>query len=222
MAAITKWPRAAGALGLLGLVGTAASVLLIGLLHVLPPSSEVSVVRRTISEYGLLEDAWVFNLGVVALALGSLAVMAALAVRQVIRPFSAASVLITLWSLCLLAVVVFPKNNWAIGPSVGGMVHRYASVVAFICLPIAAIVVGRAAKAAWPVWLGVLSLAWFGLIVGAVVLQPFTGVYWWIAIPLGAVERGLLITEVAAVAALALIRTAGSRPAVLERAVVTG
>ncbi|ALG11159.1 DUF998 domain-containing protein [Kibdelosporangium phytohabitans] len=218
MAAITKWSRATGTLGLLGV---AASVLLIGLLHVLPPSSEVSVVRRTISEYGLLENAWVFNLGVFALALGSLAVLATLVGRNVIRPFSVSSVLITSWSLCLMAVVVFPKNNWAIGPSVGGMIHRYASVVAFISLPVAAILAGRAAKAAWPVWLGVLSLGWFGLIIGAVLLQPFTGVNWWIAIPLGAVELGLLMTEVAAVAALAVVRTAPS-PAMLERAVVAG
>nr|WP_042198735.1 DUF998 domain-containing protein [Kibdelosporangium sp. MJ126-NF4]CEL23520.1 hypothetical protein [Kibdelosporangium sp. MJ126-NF4]CTQ89134.1 hypothetical protein [Kibdelosporangium sp. MJ126-NF4] len=218
MAAITKWSRTIGTLGLLGV---AAAVLLIGLLHVLPPSSDVSVLRRTISEYALLEDAWVFNAGVLALAIGSLAVVAALVGRNLIKLVSPASILIALWSVCLVAVVVFPKNNWAIGPSVGGMIHRYASVVAFVSLPIGAILVGRAARAAWPMWLGVLSLGWFGLILGAVVLQPVTGVNWWMAIPLGAVERGLLITEVAAVATLALVKTAPS-VAMLERAVVTG
>ncbi|MFC0106673.1 DUF998 domain-containing protein [Kibdelosporangium aridum] len=202
MAALTPWSRATANLGLFGV---AASVLTIGSLHVLPPSSQVSPVRRTISEYALLEDAWVFNVGVMALAIGSFAVIAALVSRQIIKPFSPASILIGLWALCLIAIVVFPKNNWAIGPSFGGMIHRYASVVAFLTLPIAAIIVGRKAKAAWPTWLGVLSLGWFAFILGAVMLQPVTGVRWWVAIPLGAVERGLLVTEVAAVAALACV-----------------
>jgi hypothetical protein len=42
----------------------------------------------------------------------------------------------------------------------------------------------------------VLALLFFGIIVGAFALQPFTGVKWWQAIPLGAVERGLAIAEI--------------------------
>jgi hypothetical protein len=219
MAAMTRWPRATASFGL---SGVAAAVLLIGVLHVIPPSSRVSVVRRTISEYALLEDAWVFNLGVLALAFGSLAVIASLAGQKLIKAISPASILLGIWSLCLIAIVAFPKNNWAIGPSFGGMIHRYASVVAFVSLPIAAILIGRAARSAWPVWLGAISLGWFGLILGAVVLQPFTGTRWWVAIPLGAVERGLLLTEVAAVASLAVLglaRKAVPSPAVLEQAI---
>jgi hypothetical protein len=219
MAAMTRWPRATASFGL---SGVAAAVLLIGVLHVIPPSSQVSVVRRTISEYALLEDAWVFNLGVLALAFGSLAVIASLAGQKLIKAISPASILIGIWSLCLIAIVAFPKNNWAIGPSFGGMIHRYASVVAFISLPIAAILIGRATRSVWPVWLGAISLAWFGFILGAVVLQPFTGTRWWVAIPLGAVERGLLLTEVAAVASLAVLglaRKAVPSPAVFDQAV---
>jgi hypothetical membrane protein len=216
MAVTARWSRITAYAGLLGV---AAAVLLIGFLHVVPPSSRVSVVRRTISEYALLDDAWIFNLGVMALAIGSFAVIASLVGQRVLKVHSPASLLIALWALCLIAIVVFPKNNWAIGPSFGGVIHRYASVVAFVSLPVAAILIGRATRSWWPVWLGALSLAWFGFILGAVILQPFTGVRWWVAIPLGAVERGLLITEVAAVAALALVRTAVPAPAVLDRAV---
>jgi hypothetical protein len=219
MAAMTRWPRVTASFGL---SGVAAAVLLIGVLHVIPPSSQVSVVRRTISEYALLEDAWVFNLGVLAMAFGSLAVIASLAGQKLIKAISPASILIGIWSLCLIAIVAFPKNNWAIGPSFGGMIHRYASVVAFVSLPIAAILIGRATRSAWPVWLGAISLGWFGFILGAVVLQPFTGTRWWVAIPLGAVERGLLLTEVAAVASLAVLglaRKAVPSPAILEQAV---
>jgi hypothetical protein len=53
-------------------------------------------------------------------------------------------------------------------------------------------------------WLAVVSLLWFLPIVGAVALAPVTGTPWWQAIPLGLVERGLLVCEVAAVLALAV------------------
>ena len=42
----------------------------------------------------------------------------------------------------------------------------------------------------------------FGVIVGAVLLEPVTGVRWWRAIPLGAVERTLALVEVVTVLAL--------------------
>jgi hypothetical protein len=189
----------------LGLLAITAAVVLIGLLHVIPPSSQVSATRRTLSEYGLLSDAWLFNLGVAALALGSLAVVVSLVSQGVIRTVSLTSVFVAVWSAGLLLIVAFPKNNWAIGPSMGGTVHRVASVVAFVALPLAAILVGRATRNLWPLWLGVASLLWFAVILGAVALQPVTGIHWWLAIPLGAVQRGMLVTEVLAVASMALV-----------------
>jgi hypothetical protein len=48
-----------------------------------------------------------------------------------------------------------------------------------------------------------LSLLLFSPIVAAVALQPVTGVPWWVAIPLGAVERLLALSEVTAVLWLA-------------------
>jgi hypothetical membrane protein len=201
--AASRWARA------FGLFGVAAAVLLIGVLHVIPPSSQVSATRRTISEYALLADGWVFNLGVIALAVGSLAVLYSLIGREVVKPVSLTSALVVTWSACLLLIVAFPKYNWALGGgSVGGSIHRVASVVAFVALPLAAILVGRATRCGWPVWLGVASLLWFAVILGAVAAQPFTGTRWWLAIPLGAVERGMLFTEVMAVASLAFVRTA--------------
>ena len=58
------------------------------------------------------------------------------------------------------------------------------------------------------------ALAWlfFGIILGAVLLEPVTGVRWWRAIPLGAVERGLAVAEVFTVLTLGLwARSATSR-----------
>jgi hypothetical protein len=49
----------------------------------------------------------------------------------------------------------------------------------------------------------VLSLVCFSPILIAVALEPVTGVRWWRAIPLGAVERLLASAEVATVLAMA-------------------
>lgn len=193
-------------LRLSALAGVVVAVVMMALLHVMPPSSLVNPVTRTLSEYALLSDAWVFNVGVVALAVGSLAVVGWLVAQGVIRFVSVPSFLVAVWSACLLVIVAFPKNNWAIGPSMGGTVHRVASVVAFVALPLAAIMVGRAARSWWPVALGIVAFLWFAVILGAVLMQPVTGTRWWLAIPLGMVERGMLFTEVLAVAAMALVR----------------
>jgi hypothetical protein len=56
-----------------------------------------------------------------------------------------------------------------------------------------------------------LSLLLFSPIVVAVALQPITGVDWWVAIPLGAVERLLTLSEVAVVLCLAWWAAAAGR-----------
>ncbi len=63
--------------------------------------------------------------------------------------------------------------------------------------------------------LAAASLAWFGVILGAVVLELAGGTPWWRAIPLGLVERSMAATEVLAVLSLApgLIRVADTAPA---------
>ena len=84
------------------------------------------------------------------------------------------------------------------------MIHRYASLVAFFALPVATLVAtcGREG-AAWPRWLAIAALAWLGAILSGVVLRPFSGVPWWQFLPLGIMERGLALTEVGVVVALA-------------------
>jgi hypothetical protein len=112
-----------------------------------------------------------------------------------------------LWTVGLLIVVLFPKHDWATGPHAGfgGLLHRYASVVAFACLPIAVLsAAGRAFPrslgARLPArLLGVAALGWFAVILGAVAV---TGDNWWQVLPLGLVERCMAATELLALAAL--------------------
>jgi hypothetical protein len=85
-----------------------------------------------------------------------------------------------------------------------------ASLVAFTCLPRAILLLtrrraaGSSAAPRWAFWLGVASLAWFGTLIGAWLLSPITGVPWYRALPIGLVERGLVLSEVAAVFALGI------------------
>ena len=220
--------RFAGWCGRGALAGVAGTVLIFVLLHLLPPTSAISPVTRTISEYALTSAAWAFDLGVVLLVAASLAVLGGLAVVGRIRALSVATVFGTLWAAGLLTLVGFPKHNWALGTvSSSGQIHRLASLVAFLALPIAVISLARRrgrtgpeTPARWAFWLGVLSLAWFSPLVFAIVTAPLTGKPWWQAIPLGLVERGLALTAVVAAAALLIasartghrLRTAAPTP----------
>lgn len=186
----------------------AGGALLILLLQVLPATSDISPIRRTISEYALSEYKWIFDIAVLLVALGSAIGFGALVRRKHLPALSAASIFCALWTISLVLIVAFPKNNWAIGPSTGGTVHRIASVVAFICLPLAVLFAAKAvfpsspARRALARVLAVAALAWFGVIIGAIVISMNGGEPWWRAIPLGLVERAMALTGLIALAAL--------------------
>jgi len=106
----------------------------------------------------------------------------------------------------LLAIVAFPKHNWAVGPSASGSVHRFATLVAFIALPLAVLVVThrRSGAARMARWLAVVGIGWLAVLFGAIVVGLATDQAWWRLIPLGLVERGIAGFEVAALFALGL------------------
>jgi Protein of unknown function (DUF998) len=194
------------ALGGVVLVGAGALAVLA--LHVLAP--EVDPVRRTVSQYALGPWKPVFDAGVLAVATGSAAVLAGLVRVGLVRWRSAPAALLAAWSALLVVVVAFEKIDWSVGPTPTGYLHRYASLVAFFCLPAAALAVGRAWRgdvrwgrfAAWTRRLGVVSLVWLAPMLLGFVLRPLTGVPWWRFVPLGLFERGVAVTEVVAVLVL--------------------
>ncbi len=187
-----------------GLVGTALAVLLVGLLHVID-AGQVDPVRRTISEYALRDHGWMFDAGVLALVAGSVAVLVALVRAGLVRWPSFAAAAMLVWAVGMATVVAFEKTDWSVGPSLGGTIHRYASLVAFLALPVAALIAtrGRGGLAAWPRLLAVAALTWLAAILSGALLRPSSGVPWWQFLPLGIMERGLALTEVAVVVALA-------------------
>lgn len=195
---------------LAGVVALALGVVLMLVLHVIPPTDEISPVRRTLSQYALTSNKWLFDVAVLLVALGSaLAFAAAVAARR-LAFYAGPVVLGVLWIASLLVVVVFTKTDWTVGPSIGGVIHRYASAVGFVALPLAVIIMARRVLPDQPAWrlaargFGVVSLAWFGLIVVGVIRMAAGYGPWWLFVPLGLTERVIALTAVAAILTLAL------------------
>lgn len=194
---------------LISLATLLAGVVLLLALHVLPPTDQISPTRRTLSQYVLSPNKWIFDLAVLLVAVGSALAFGEVVRRRLVRPLSATVLLGTLWTVSLLVIVVFTKTNWATGPSTGGAIHRYASLVAFISLPVAVILAAGAVFPAAAGWrrlargLAVMSLLWFGVIVLGVIDMLAGGGPWWQFAPLGLVERMIAVAAVASTAVLA-------------------
>lgn len=196
----------------LGLL-TLGSLLVLSL-HVLPPSSQINPMTRTISEYALGANGWMFDVGVLALAAGSMLVLAGLVRAGVVRALSGSSVFVTLWSASLAVLVFFEKYDFANGQHTGasGMIHRMASLVAFLSLPTAALLACRGAArrnpswrrpAALTRWAALASWATLSLLFYAVAQSFFTHISWWRVFPLGGMERLIALAEIVAVFAMA-------------------
>ncbi|RKT56458.1 DUF998 domain-containing protein [Saccharothrix australiensis] len=197
------------------------TVVLVGSLDLHRLATTAVGLRRTISEYALGPHRWVFDTAVVLLAAGSLAILGVLVRRGITRWVSPGSVALAAWSLGLALVVVFPKHDWSVGPSVSGGIHRVASLVAFLSLPLAAVLLARPwlRDAAWGAHarrtfrLGVLSALSFTPILYAILVDVLVGTPWWRVLPLGYVERLLVLVEVVAVLVIGWWAIAVAQPA---------
>jgi hypothetical protein len=195
----------------LGVAFVAVSLGFFGWLHLAPASAQVDWRTRTLSQYALLENGWAFDVATLLLAAGSAAVLAALIRAGRIRAGSGAAAGVALWIVGLVGVVVFEKHNWATGPSMSGDIHRAAGLLAFLSLPVGALL----SRSRVIVVAGLVSLLCFSPILWAVASQTWTGERWWRAIPLGAVERALCAAEVITV----LLMAAWAGPSRADRAV---
>jgi hypothetical membrane protein len=168
---------------------------------------ETNPFRRTISEHGLGPDGWIFGLGVGLLAAGSLAIGVSLARKRLAGIFGIVALLG--WSVGLFLTAWFEKHDWSVGPSLSGSIHRVGSFVAFLSLPLAAVIIARPwrhrerSRATLVAFgLGICSVLWVAGIGAAMLIGAGNGLPWYRVMPLGLVERGLAVTEVAALLAL--------------------
>jgi len=190
----------------LGAVGTGAAM--IAAMDV-ASLDEMNLLRRTISEHGLGEQGWMFGLAVALLAAGSVAIGVSLARTRLAGVFGTLALMA--WSAGLFVVAYFPKHDWSVGPSVSGSIHRVGSLVAFLSLPLAALIIARPWRhterrghAVVAFGLGLCSALWVAGIGAMVLVGAQDGLPWYRVMPLGLVERGLAVTEVAALVALGI------------------
>src|SRR5437763_13386936 len=95
----TKRSRAPGLIGLAGVLGLAAGAALILLLQFIPPTDEISPLRRTISEYALSVNKWLFDVAVVLVAGGSAVLFAVHILRRTLPAVSFATLCGVLWTV---------------------------------------------------------------------------------------------------------------------------
>ena len=201
-------PTARIAVGALCAIAASAAVFL--LLDLYAVVAMRSRLESAISAYGVGSGRWIFTLAILFLAAGSAALLVAVVDQQLTRWRSGATVALTLWVLGLLAIAIFPKQDWSQPPSISGSIHLTASGIAFVSLPIAAVLLAKpwlrhrthgvhARRTRLFAWLAIAS---FSPLLYAFVVAAVTGVAWWEVVTFGHSERLLAVSEVATLAVI--------------------
>lgn len=230
--------RSARWLSVVGIVGIAVACLLEIVMHVTPGGRRLDPLRTTISEYALVSGAWMFATGVLVLAAASVLIGMALHRSGTIVFRGGWAVWYSLWCVGLVGLTVITKTVIGPDPTVQGRIHWSFTLLAFVSLPIALLLAvrervrrqldfGNAPRAgALPerpaphpavriiavlTW---ISFGWFAVLAAQTVLSVFgrNDLFPWV----GVIERGVAITEIAAIGVLAwwvLDRTAEGRGA---------
>ncbi len=180
---------------------TGVALALIGLLHVLSPTRSLDPLTRTISEYALMSDGWVFDLGVVLLAAGSALILVAMIRRGLVTGRPWAVTMTAVWCIGLVGLVIFPKQGFGPDSTFLGRIHWTWTLVAFFSLPIGLFVLakgrahGQLALARGLAW---VSAGWFVVLALQTAVSAAGGA--WNLV--GLVERTLSTTEILAVGVL--------------------
>ena len=159
----------------------------------------------TLSDYVYLDRGPAIVLAMLALSGGTLALLGGMAVQRVpVRGWPAALLLV--WALGLLVSAVVPTDPPGQPElSTAALVHRYASVAAFVALPAAALVLAARLRRGVVRWMSLVTL------LRRLVAACAVGVaaLWYVAFPgdrvmLGLVERGLVAVELVILLVLAV------------------
>lgn len=143
-------------------IGLAVFALTVLALHFVQPA--LSPRDEAVSYYVHGRHGWLLTIGLIALGTASLALIAALVRATEGSGARVGRWLIGVWSVGVLLGGVFPADpagNWSAPPSVAGMIHGNAAMVAFLALPVGrwfwreafvAVQRGRAALGCCLVW----------------------------------------------------------------------
>lgn len=198
--------RSTGLLALGGIV-VAALLTVIGHLEV---NDDLSPWALTISDFAVSDRGGVIDVAMVVLALATVALLLGLRRTGPPRPRAGtAELLLGAWVAGLLLAAVVPTNEPGTAMTTEAYLHRYASVVAFLALPVSGWLLARRPALA-PAARTLRTLVLLSLALAAAMV--------WSAYPgdrvlLGLAERLLILTEVAVLATVAVVLTRRVTPA---------
>ncbi|MEU5938389.1 DUF998 domain-containing protein [Micromonospora sp. NPDC047548] len=182
--------------GLLALGGIVLAALLAMIGH-LEVNDDLDPWSLTVSDFAVSDRGGVIDVAMAVLAAATVLLIPAL--RRARRSRAAAELLLALWAGGLLLAALVPTNEPGLPLDTAAQVHRYASVVAFLALPVggwllAGYLPGHTAGR-WVRGLALTSLA----LAGAMVWSAYPGD----RVLIGLAERLLILTEVGLLAVVA-------------------
>jgi len=196
-------PRFHGGLAAAG-IAVAAVLVVDG--HV-DPNSDLDPWSLTISDFAVSDRGGVIDVAMVVAALATLVALAGLRAAGIrLRGWPAA--LFSLWIGGLVLAAVVPTTEPGLALNGAAYVHRYASVVAFAALPLAALTLAARLPAGAVVrWMRGLTVT-SAVCLLAMLYSAYPGH----RLLIGLAERALIASEVAVVAvlAVALLRHGGT------------
>ncbi|MFI6268182.1 DUF998 domain-containing protein [Micromonospora zamorensis] len=196
--------------GLLALGGIALAALLTVIGH-LEVNDDLNPWALTISDFAVSDRGGVIDVAMVVLALATVALLYGLRRADPPRSRSArtAELLLGAWVGGLLLAAAVPTNEPGTAMTTAAYLHRYASVVAFLALPVSGWLLARR-PALTPAARTLRTLVLLSLALAAAMI--------WSAYPgdrmlIGLTERLLILTEVAVLATVAVTQTRRVTPA---------
>ncbi|SCE80386.1 Protein of unknown function [Micromonospora coriariae] len=190
--------------GLVALGGIALAALLTVIGH-LEVNDDLNPWALTISDFAVSDRGGVIDIAMVVLALATVALLYGLRRTGPPQPTPGrpAELLLGAWVAGLLLAAVVPTNEPGTAMTTAAYLHRYASVVAFLALPVAGWLLARRPDLA-PAARMLRTLVLLSLALAAAMI--------WSAYPgdrvlIGLVERLLILTEVAVLGTVAVTLT---------------
>ncbi|MET8044214.1 DUF998 domain-containing protein [Micromonospora sp. NPDC005215] len=193
--------------GLLALGGIALAALLTVIGH-LEVNDDLSPWALTISDFAVSDRGGVIDVAMVVLALATVALLYGLHRTDSPRPDPGrtAELLLGAWVGGLLLAAVVPTNEPGTAMTTAAYLHRYASVIAFLALPVGGWLLARrdhlTPAARWLRGLALTSL----VLAAAMVWSAYPGD----RVLIGLAERLLILTEVGVLTTVALALTRSS------------
>ncbi|MET8230026.1 DUF998 domain-containing protein [Micromonospora sp. NPDC005298] len=192
--------------GLLALGGIAVAALLTVIGH-LEVNDDLNPWALTISDFAVSDRGGVIDVAMVVLALATVTLMYGLR-RTGPPPDRAVELLLGAWVAGLAVAAVVPTNEPGTAMTTAAYLHRYASVVAFLSLPVGGWLLARRDQltpaARWLRGLAVASL----VLAAAMVWSAYPGE----RVLIGLAERLLILTEVGVLTAVALVLARSGSP----------